>query len=603
MKTSVIRYRVADFLRQYPPFESFSLEDLLTFSGVGRVIFHEDDIYLFRKGETRDPVLWVIQQGRVEILDVTPTGEQLRDVLGAGDILGLGQATSTVHLETARTATEVILYAFDPGAFESLVAKYPAAGHFLIAHFSAAAQQTKALQAPANRERLLTEKEKNVWLNAPSPPAEWISRRMRVMMGDIADEARLQLVIDRRIPISTPGLRSSDYMLQMLRRRCSALAITSDGTIESPLQGIVMESDLTIQCGRNAIPLIREMTNAESVADLVYLRGKAAEFIAEGLVGPSVVEWFSLALSELNDAMTEAVVRIAAAEMTRAGRPAPGLPSCRLFFGRAGRREILTAETPELGIVYADPPPEKAEEAANYFSTLVQKTLAKLHACGLQTRQPTSGPATPSRKPVCRTLSEWKAFYSDLIRDPIGSAIYGVREHFDFHLVGGDPAMEAELKKYIPGELAQNESFLPVLANDTIAQMPPLTFFQGFVIESDGASRQALDIEKTALGPIVDAARVFALAQRDAATANTVQRLTASARALPQYASILNDAADGWRILAYHHALSWVSMQDDNAVIRPPRLDRFEQRLLKTAFDSTRRFLELTASVYNINTP
>lgn len=48
MKTSVIRYRVADFLREHPPFDSFSLEDLLTFSGGGRVIFHEDNIIVFQ---------------------------------------------------------------------------------------------------------------------------------------------------------------------------------------------------------------------------------------------------------------------------------------------------------------------------------------------------------------------------------------------------------------------------------------------------------------------------------------------------------------------------------------------------------------------------
>src|SRR5262245_23243498 len=72
LKTSVIRYRVADFLREHPPFDVFSLEDLLAFSGTGRVIFHEDDIQLFQKGQRRDSLLWVIQQGSIELLDETP---------------------------------------------------------------------------------------------------------------------------------------------------------------------------------------------------------------------------------------------------------------------------------------------------------------------------------------------------------------------------------------------------------------------------------------------------------------------------------------------------------------------------------------------------
>ena len=178
MKTSVIRYRVADFLREYPPFDLFPLADLLAFSGTGRVIFHEDDIYPFRRGQAREPLLWVIQQGKIEILDEAPTGEQLQDVLGPGDLLGLGPLSPAgIYPHTARTATEVILYSFDLGAFEGLVSRYPGAARFLTAHLSATARQTKALQAPAQKQRLMTEREKTAWLNAAYLPAELTSLR------------------------------------------------------------------------------------------------------------------------------------------------------------------------------------------------------------------------------------------------------------------------------------------------------------------------------------------------------------------------------------------------------------------------------------------
>jgi len=128
MQTSVIRYRVADFLGEHPPFDSFSLEDLLSFSGTGRVTFHEDDVFLFRKGDARGRVFWVIQQGKIEIIDEAPTGERLWDVLGPGDIVGVGRSSEpSIYAHTARTATEVILYAFDVAAFEDLVARYSAA--------------------------------------------------------------------------------------------------------------------------------------------------------------------------------------------------------------------------------------------------------------------------------------------------------------------------------------------------------------------------------------------------------------------------------------------------------------------------------------------
>jgi CBS domain-containing protein len=117
-----------------------------------------------------------------------------------------------------------------------------------------------------------------------------------------------------------------------------------------------------------------------------------------------------------------------------------------------------------------------------------------------------------------------------VVRDPILNSIYVGREFFDFHVVCGDPAPGLELKEIILAELKRNEAFIPVLANDTLANLPPLTFFQGFVIEADGARKQALDLEKTVLNPIVDAARVFALAGGEVSAANTLLRLESAAR-------------------------------------------------------------------------
>lgn len=645
MKTSVIRYRVADFLREHPPFDLFSLEDLLAFSGTGRVTFHEDDIHVFQKGQPRDPLLWVIQQGRIEIIDETPVGEQLRDVLGPGDILGLGRAQdAAAHLHTARTATEVILYAFDSGAFETLVIKYPEAARYLTAHVSATARQTKALQAPATRERLLTEREKASWLNAAALPPQLPRQRMvachpelpireavKLMLeapgetvaviaadahplglitnrelrelapiGDVSADAPVETLMNRRFRTAPPGLRTADYLLEMLRGRCQTLVITADGTAETATEGVVTDSDLAINCGRSPTLLIREMLAATDVEDLSYLRQRAEAFLAEELAGPTVVEWFWQMLGELNAALIERIVQIAEAEMARAGRPNPGLQSCWLLFGRMGRLETLTPDAPALGIVYVDAPQEGGDAAGKYFSTLAQKVEAKLRACGFRQRQ---NPIGASHGAFCRSVSEWKEFYSGLIRDPIGNAIYTAREFFDAHVVCGDPApwptLWLELKKIILAELERNEAFIPVLANDTLAKLPPLTFFQGSVIEPDGARKQTLDLEKTALDPIVDAARVFALAGGEVSTPNTLRRLESAARAMPLRASVFNDAADGLRIASYQHAVARFREQGDAALIHPSRLSRFEQRLLKTTFDSVRRLLELTSATYN----
>ncbi len=643
MNTSVIRYRVADFLREYPPFDVISLEDLLAFSGSGRVVFHEDDIYLFRKGQEREPRVWMIQQGRIEILDISPAGERLLDVLGPGDLLGLRRDDADAFYQsTARTATEIILYAFDLSAFETLVGKYPETARYLTAHITATARHTKALQIPVNRERLLTEKEKTVWLNADEVSDVWMGRRQttclpmltvreaaRQMINSKSDalavvaenghliglitsaeirnqiatglmpDAAVEASINRRFPIAPKGLRAADYLMAMLRSRSQWLAITDSGLAESPLRGIVSDSDLEIVCGRNPVPLLRKMMAAETVTELTYLWQRAQALLSESLAGPSVIEWLSQMINEFITALIECSIRIAQFELAQAGKRLPDLAHCWLLFGDAGRRELSASVFIEIGLVYADPANGDEEEAARYFSMLCKKVLAKLEACGLQ-----SGPPTvKSTTGICQTLAEWKQFFRGHVRDPIGSQIYNSREYFDFSSVAGDSGLIEELRREVSEELKQSDMFIPVLANDTIASLPPLTFHRGFVLETDGKLNQTLDAEKTALKPIADAARVLAFSQINVSTTNTLERLRHSARAYPQYASILTDAAEAWRILSYHQTLAGLSKQNNDTLINPARLSRFEQRMLKTAFDSTRRFLELVSSIFNVNLP
>ena len=68
MNTSVIRYRVADFLKRYSPFDSVPESDLLELAGTGRVKFHESEEYIHRYGQKKAPFVWIIQQGRVELV-------------------------------------------------------------------------------------------------------------------------------------------------------------------------------------------------------------------------------------------------------------------------------------------------------------------------------------------------------------------------------------------------------------------------------------------------------------------------------------------------------------------------------------------------------
>jgi len=132
VNTSVIRYRVAEFLKRYAPFDALAESDLLDLSGSGRVKFHESEEYVFRQGQPKGDFVWVVQQGRVELIEESSEREQLRDVLGEGDVLGLERFVGNgTCLCSARTATDVILYAIHAALFEALIPRYPAVERYL----------------------------------------------------------------------------------------------------------------------------------------------------------------------------------------------------------------------------------------------------------------------------------------------------------------------------------------------------------------------------------------------------------------------------------------------------------------------------------------
>ena len=153
MKTSIIRYRVADFLKQSAPFDAISEEDLLELAATGRVSFHEAGEFVFRKNQQRKPWLWVIQQGTVEIIDEAAEGHRLHDLLGSGDVLGLGYfLRSESYFHSARTASDVILYSIDARSFAVHVAKYPRVARFLAAQFSVSERYKDVLQTAVDEK-------------------------------------------------------------------------------------------------------------------------------------------------------------------------------------------------------------------------------------------------------------------------------------------------------------------------------------------------------------------------------------------------------------------------------------------------------------------
>lgn len=93
-------------------------------------------------------------------------------------------------------------------------------------------------------------------------------------------------------------------------------------------------------------------------------------------------------------------------------------------------------------------------------------------------------------------------------------------------------------------------------------------------------------------------ARVFALATQNLEVTNTPQRLQSAADAMPESRAIFQEVAQAFRVTAYQQALAGFRGDGKAAFIRPSALCKYEQRMLKTAFDSIQRLLELSGRIF-----
>src|SRR6266849_1388008 len=134
MQTAAIAYRVADFLKQHPPFQFMDEPDLVALAARGRVRFHEPDEYICWQSSPHTSFIYVIQQGSVSLWDESVDPPTLRDIRGPGDSIGIERFNGfPTSLYSAKAASEVVLYALYAADFELLLARYPRAAHYVAA--------------------------------------------------------------------------------------------------------------------------------------------------------------------------------------------------------------------------------------------------------------------------------------------------------------------------------------------------------------------------------------------------------------------------------------------------------------------------------------
>jgi CBS domain-containing protein len=602
MNTGAISYRVADFLKQHPPFQGMEEADLVALAGRGRVKFHEADEFLCWQASSFSPYLFVIQQGTVSLWDETSGTGQLRDILGVGDIVGverfLGDET---YRYSAKSTSEVVVYALNAADIVPLLEKYPQAARYIDAQGGAGYQ---ALEQRRGVHRLFVADLASDGALLRCAPGTSVRDAVRTMRGAgagaivIGNEARIVGLVTadeflawmteggdcssavEKVPCSDlltfpPDTEVSDCVVRMAELGAQVAAITSDGSASGTLQRLVHERDLVAAFGDHPVELIHYVAHARDSATLRRLHLRLRAFVLDHLTEPAALDWLARLCHEFNAAVLRRLIELKGFERNGC---------CWCFYGSAGRRELLTAAMPGIAILCSD------HGISGPLSEMLDSIERSYVACGY-------APPASLFPPTFRAahLEDWLGRFSAWVQNPVMSHAQVSLRFFDLRPVHGTHAMWHELRKHVGGLVQAEPSFVEIIAHDCLANLPPLTFFRDLVVDASGRQVDTFQLEQTALRPLVDVARVFGIAAKFVLGASTVERLERARAFLPAHEAVFRAAAETVRKVLFHQARIGIRMGSDGAKLPPSMLSRHDQQELKSGFRPILELLEFTA--------
>jgi CBS domain-containing protein len=605
VETSAITYRVADFLKAYPPFQAMDTSDLLALAGNGRVRFYQANEYLLWQGEPHKSHVFVIQQGTVSLWDEAGGQATLRDVRGAGDMLGLERyAEGHACRHTAMSESDVVVYTFPASDFDALVEKYPYARAFVETDdvVTSDYQWTKDARDPQNvflqdviRSRplarhgtnssirevaralvdgreaiaIVDDEDRVRGIATPASVLSWVASG-----GGNVDQPAAAALLGPPPAIGTTA-RVTDGVLAIGETSAAALAVTSDGSQNGRLAALVTPGDLSRVFGDQPTAILKDIHLAGETSQLRELTHRSRALVLQYLTTATTVDWLARFVSLTDAAVLRRLITLSGGEHGGA---------CWCTYGAAGRNELLTRQAPQLVVIAED---ETRRDALRHVHERVSEGLA---ACDYVPNP--MAPFEPSFHVASR--AEWQTRFGQWVYDPVRTEMFLARPLFDLRPVHGDHALWLDVERSV--STAVDNNFLHVLANDCLTNMPPLAFFQDAVVEKSGEHATVFRLESSALQPLVDVGRVFGMASRKALGTSTLERFAAARTLLPEHEAIFREASQSLRVLLWQQGRIGISRGTSGDELPPSLLSRQDRHLLKSCFRSILRLVELTGN-------
>ncbi|WP_413998828.1 DUF294 nucleotidyltransferase-like domain-containing protein [Flavobacterium sp. W1B] len=632
---NTISHRVADFLKNFPPFNFLNQKDIEILSEHISIIYKEKNSVIFAENEEVHDCFYVVHKGAVELKKTLEN--DILDMCDEGDIFGLRPLLANENYKMDATAhEETILYAIPIHIFKPYALENPAVGNFLIESFASTTRNPfsknhrgklygETAETNSNTDQKILDLQpvkysKKIISCTPATTAKEVAEIMTkknvgaiivvqdnmLPIGIITDKDLRNKIVTGKYPITTTAdlimtkpvitypkkMTITQAQMAMMKSNISHLCLTKDGTANTKAVGILSKHDVMLALGNNPAVLIKAIKRAKKIKNIKLIRSRIMQLLQGYLDQNIPITLTSKIITELNDACIERVIEIS---LTKMKQP-PAVKFAWLALGSQGRREQLLQTDQDNALVYEDVPEDLAPETNSYFLELAAYINKGLFQIGYDYCPAEMMASNPE---WCLSLNQWKKQVYHWISNPGKKEVLRSFIFFDYSLSYGNPEIVNELSEYIFEEVKANPSFYIHLVSGALQNPSPTGFFRQFLVEQNGIYKDYFDIKKRALLPLADAARVLILSHSVKSISNTPERFEKLAELEPNNKELYLSCSYSYKALLKFRTKQGLLHKDSGQFIALDALSKLEKIKLKRTFKTIKDLQEIISIRFN----
>jgi CBS domain-containing protein len=341
--------------------------------------------------------------------------------------------------------------------------------------------------------------------------------------------------------------------------------------------GMVTTTDLTEQHSTSAVYLAGDIYKQTTLNGLKNISTRVKQLQQHLAAADASAYSTGHIITAITDAFTTRLIHLAEAQLG----PAP-IDYVWVAAGSQARNE-QTAKSDQDNCLILDDAFDEAAHGAYFkaFSTFVCDGLAE---CGYIHCPGDMMAMTDTWRQPRRV---WAEYFRKWVDSPKPKSLMLTCVFFDLRAIHGQAELLDGLRQQVVQHTKGNSLFLAYMVSNALKHRPPLGMFGQITLSRGGEHPHTIDLKHTGIVPIVDLARVYALAA-GVTVANTHDRLEVSAQAgevTEQSAHDLRGALEFLgKLRMAHQARQMAQGQAPDNFLALEELSNFERSHLKEAF-------------------